>query len=373
MPTKDPYEVLGVARDAGADQIKSAYRRLARRYHPDVNPDNPEAEEKFKEIGEAYSILSDPERKARFDQYGVTDEQAPGADFFGGAGAGGFGDLFDVFFGNMQGGGRRGMGRDGDDLRADVQVTLKDVLTGLSTQVTVSRKTECSACKGSGSEGGKAPETCSACRGQGAVTAVRNTFIGQVRTQTVCPTCAGAGLIIKDPCRACRGAGVTEEEESVAVTVPPGIEHGMKIHVPGQGDEGSHGGRPGDLYVFLSVRPDPRFERRGQTLFTRIDLTFAQAALGDEIEIDGVDASVSMTIPPGTQPGHQIAVRGAGLPPLHGGRRGDLIVQTQVLVPEKVTEAEAKLIRELAELRGETMPKEGDKGGFLGTLFGKKK
>lgn len=372
MAQKDPYEVLGVPRNASADEVKSAYRRLARRFHPDVNPNDPEAEEKFKEIGEAYAVLSDSDRRARFDQFGTTEE-GPSDPFFGGAG-GGFQDLFDMFFGGAQGGGgRRSRGRDGEDLRADVELNLKDVLTGIQHEIQVDRLTECESCRGTGVNGGKTPETCGTCRGQGAVAAVRNTFIGQVRTTTTCPTCQGAGTIVKDPCQSCKGRGLTPHKDRVVLNIPAGVESGATMHMPGQGNEGIGGGRPGDLYVVLHVKDDKRFERHGQNLYAGLELTFAQAALGDQIEIEGVDAPVAITVPGGTQPGTQIPVKGAGLPPLHGGRRGDMVVQVTVAVPKNLTEAEVKMIRDFAELRGERVPKGEEKGGILGNLFGKRK
>lgn len=371
MPNKDPYEVLGVSRTASADEIKSAYRRLARRFHPDVNPNDPTAEEKFKEVGEAYSILSDPERKQRFDQFGSTDDQ-PMDPFFGG---GGFTDLFDMFFGGVaaQQSQRRRQGRDGDDVRADVELTLKEVITGATKEVEVDRMAQCPACNGLGTEGGTPPETCPTCKGQGSVTAVRNTFIGQVRTSTTCPTCQGTGTVIKDVCKNCRGAGLVREKSKVTINVPAGVESGATMHIPGQGSEGTGMGRPGDLYVVLHVEEDERFDRRGQTLYTNLYLTYAQAVLGDHVEVEGVDDMVNVEIASGTQNGTEIVIRNAGLPPLHGGRRGDLIVIATILIPEKVTEAEAKLIRELATMRGETMPKGTERGGLLGGLFGKKK
>jgi len=373
MAVKDPYEVLGVARGASADEIKSAYRRLARRYHPDVNPDDPSAEEKFKEIGAAYSVLSDPEKRARFDQFGTTEDGPNAGDFFAGGG-GGFGDLFDMFFGGVAGaaGGRRRMGRDGDDLRADVEIELKDVLTGKKVDIEIDRDVECNACGGRGTEGGVAPETCGTCKGQGAVSTVRSTFIGQVRTQSVCPTCSGEGTLIKNPCKVCKGRRLVEESGVVTVTIPAGVETGSTMQLPGHGNEGVGGGRPGDLYVVIGIKPDSRFERRGQTLFTTLNATFAQAALGDQVTIEGVDSELSIEVSPGTQPGTPVVVKSAGLPPLHGGKRGDLIVQVNVAIPTKVSEAEAKLIRELAELRGERQPAGESKSGFLGGLFGKK-
>ena len=372
MPSKDPYEVLGVSRSADADEIKSAYRRLARRYHPDVNPNDPSAEEKFKEVGAAYSVLSDPNKRARFDQTGSTDD-APQDPFFGG---GNISDLFDVFFGAGNGGGgggRRRVGRDGEDARVDLQLTLSEVINGIQTEVTVNRKATCTSCTGTGVEGGKAPETCTTCKGQGQVSTVRNTFIGQVRTSAPCPTCHGNGTVIKDPCKACKGRAVIPETAKVNVTIPPGFDDGATLHVPGQGSDGVGEGRPGDLYVVLQIANDRRFQRHGQTLYTILEATFAQASLGDRLEIEGVDDTFELTVPAGTQPGTQIAIKGAGLPPLHGGRRGDLVVQVNVKVPQKLSDAEVKLIREFAELRGEAVPKGDEKGGILGGLFHKKR
>lgn len=376
MAARDPYQVLGVARDASADEIKSAYRKLARKYHPDVNPNDATAEEKFKEIGAAYAVLSDAERRERFDRFGTTDEQAGGGggDFFGGqAGGAGFGDLFDMFFGNQTqgGGGRRRSGRDGEDVRADVEINYAEVLTGTSKTVRVDRMATCTGCKGSGGEGGKAPQTCATCKGTGAVSRVQNTFIGQVRTQTVCPTCSGEGVVISDPCKVCRGKRVIKDSSEVKVDIPAGVEDGQMMHMPGRGSDGVGAGRAGDLYVVIGVETDERFERRSQELFTIAEITFAQAALGDHIKIEGIDDEYPLEIPAGTQPGTPMKVKNAGLPPLHGGRRGDLHVQIDVEIPTKLTEAEAKLIRELAELRGEKAPKGEERGGLLGGFFGK--
>ena len=367
---RDPYEILGVPRSASADEIKSTYRRLARRYHPDVNPGDPESEEKFKEIGQAYAVLGDPDKRARYDQTGQTEDQP--SDPFGGAG--GFGDIFEMFFGQGMGQqARRGSARDGDDLQVQVDLHLIDVLTGVKRDVEVERLDECDACGGRGTEGGQKPDQCPTCRGQGVVMAVRQTFIGQMRTTTECSACRGRGFQIKDPCKACQGNGVVRRREKVNVTIPPGCESGQALHIAGQGNDGTWGGRPGDLYVVLNVVPDPRFERRHADLFGRLPITFAQAALGDEIEVDGIDGAYTLQVPAGTQPGTVLRIRNAGLPPLHGGKRGDIALQAQVEVPKRLTEAEAKLLREFAELRGEKPPQEPDRGGLLGGLFGKKK
>lgn len=364
----DPYEVLGLSRDASADDVKSAYRRLARQYHPDVNPNNPEAEEKFKEIGQAYSILSDPERRARFDQYGTLDE-APG----GFQTSGNFTDLFDMFFGG--GGFRQADPRmaDGDDVRAEVELTLKDVVAGVEKDISYRRYARCGDCGGTGAEGGAQPERCSRCQGTGQTSQVRETFLGTIRTAATCPQCRGAGQIIKNPCSTCKGQGLTVQSTSGTVAVPAGVHHGMTLRMPGRGSDAPGMGRPGDLYVVISVREDSRFERHGEDLHARLELTYAQAALGDEIVIEGIDSEHDLQVPGGTQPGAILTIRGAGLPPLHGGRRGDLHLHANVHVPTKVTEAQAELIRQLAELSGERIPTPPEASGLLGGLFKKKK
>lgn len=375
---KDLYEILGVSRDASADEIKSAYRRLARQHHPDVNPNNPEAEERFKEIGSAYGILSDADKKAQYDRFGTT-EGNPG-DFFGGAGGaggGGLGDIFEMFFGNMgQQQGGRGQRRNvwnGGDLESSLNLNLEEVLHGVDREVKIRRNVECSDCEGSGSKGGDAPAKCSVCNGEGAVWRVANTFLGSVRTSTPCNNCGGTGEVIKDPCPTCRGRKLVQEEVKVPVSVPPGVDSGATIQMTGQGHEGLGGGRPGDLYVHLRVEADSRFEREGQNLYTVGEISFAQASLGDSIRIRGVDAEYDLDIPAGTQPGELLTLRGIGLPPLHGGRRGDLFVQVKVKVPKRLNDSQRQSIIDLATAMDEPMPKGSDSGGLLGGLFKKKK
>lgn len=373
---RDPYEVLGVSRSATAEEIKTAYRKLARQYHPDVNPNNPEAGEKFKEINEAYQILSDTEKKARFDQFGVTEDQPMGP---GGAGGTYFGgdvnDIFEAFFGSMGGGGRSGRRsnvRDGEDIRAEAIINLLDVLKGAEHEVRYRRAIRCRTCGGSGGKGGSKPKSCSHCGGSGQVSRVQQTFIGSVRTATPCPVCQGTGEVIEDPCSTCRGRKLEIAEESVTVSIPAGVDTGSTLRVTGKGSDGVGGGYPGDLYVVVTVAEDRRFVRDGTTLYTRCELTFAQAVLGDTVEIQGLDGLLEVPISSGTQPGEQFKIKGEGLPRLHGGNRGDLIVQTTVRVPKKITETQAKLLREFAELGDEVVPK-GEDGGFFGKLFKGKK
>jgi len=368
---RDPYEVLGVPRTASADEIKSAYRRLARKFHPDVNPNDPTSEEKFKEIGAAYAVLGDAEKKARFDQFGTTEDM-PQDPFQGG---GGFQDLFDMFFGGMGGQqqGRRSA-IDGDDAEVETRLSLKEVLSGVKRTITFRRREACDACSGTGSEGGKQPDPCPTCRGAGVVSAVRQTFLGSIRTQSPCPNCRGVGYVITDPCKKCRGKRLVAVEAETEVNIPAGVESGARIHLPGQGDHGLGGGRPGDLYIELQVDVPTRFEREGQRLVCEVDITYAQAAIGDTIDVEGIEEVHEVEVPPGTQPGEALILRGLGLPPLYGGKRGDLITVINVQVPRKLSDKQADALRQYAELSGEPVPKGPEKGGgLLGNIFGKKK
>lgn len=372
MATRDLYEVLGVDRSASGDEIRTAFRKLARQFHPDVNPNNPEAEEKFKEINEAYSVLSDAEKRQAYDQYGSTEGMPQGPFFGGGGGGGGFGDIFDMFFGGGQGQRQRSVGVPGEDLRVDVELSLKEVLTNQERKVRFRKPVKCGTCKGNGTASGQAPEKCANCQGAGQVSQVQNTFLGQIRTSVQCNACRGQGFQVKDPCKTCRGRGLVTEEFEKSANIPAGVEDGQIMHLRGEGGEGLRGGEAGDLYLTLRVTSDERFVREGRALQTALEISYPQAALGDDVVIDGVDGDVTIAIAPGTQPGEVFTVKGQGMPPLHGGPRGDLYVLMQVVVPKKVTEAEEKLIRELAELQGDN-PSGPSGGGFLGGLFGKKK
>lgn len=373
MPVTDPYAVLGVSRDASPDEIKSAYRKLARRYHPDVNPDDPTAEDKFKEIGEAYSILSDPDRKARFDQYGSTDRQ----DGF--AGGGGYAqggvdinDLFESFFGGfggMQGGGTRR--RDGDDLRHDLRVSLLDVLTGAERKIRFRRMEVCDRCQGNGGEPGTAVSTCSSCDGAGAVRTVRQTILGSMATTVTCPTCAGSGKKVEKPCTQCQGKKVMAKEAELTVTVPPGVETGTTLRVTGAGSAGTDGGVSGDLYIVLTVDDDERFERDGMDLHADAELTFTQVALGHRMTLEALDGAVEIDVKAGSQPGDVMRIKARGLPGLRGSGRGDLYVHLTVSVPKDLTPEQKQHLLEFAAMRGEEVPS-ADGGGLFGGLFGKK-
>lgn len=369
MAIRDPYEVLGLDRNASADEIKSTYRRLARRYHPDVNPGDPEAEERFKEIGEAYSILSDPERRERFDRFGTADE-VPMGDFFGGAGGGGLGDIFEMFFG-AAGGGRRNFGVNGEDLQTTVNISLSDVVQGTTRPISYTRMATCDACSGQGTEGGVEPETCATCRGTGAVIRTQNTFLGAVRTQAPCNTCGGRGKIIRNPCKACDGTQRKSEQRSMDVRIPAGIEDRAAIQVPGAGGDPIGFGRSGDLYVVVQIEDMQGFERDDRDLHAELKLSFAQATLGSKVEPKAIDEAVVLHVPAGSQPGDTIVAKGHGLPPLHGGRRGDIVYHLTVDVPRQLTEQQRVLVEQLAQAFGE--PKIEAKDSLLGGLFKKKK
>lgn len=366
---KDLYEVLGVSRTASKDEIKTAFRKLARQYHPDVNP-SPEAEEKFKAANMAYEILSDDQKRAQYDQFGTTDPQAQGP-FFGGD-FGGIEDLFEMFMGAAGGGrARRRAGFDGEDIQVQATISLQEVLQGKTEKLSYRRKSKCAECTGTGVRGGGKPDTCGTCGGTGAVTRVQQTFIGQIRTSAACSTCRGLGYQIKDACPGCKGTGLQTLDQQLDAEIPAGVETGQTIRVSGKGNDGMGEGVAGDLYVIIQVKEDKRFERQGTDLHTGMELTIVQATLGDELEIEGLSEPVEIQVPSGTQPGRVFRIKGQGLPRLHGGARGDLYVHAHVRVPESVSEAEAKLLREFAELRGEPTGSEND--SILGSIFKRRK
>ncbi len=368
MSVTDPYAVLGVQRNASQDDIRAAYRQLARQYHPDVNPDNPEAEEKFKEVSQAYAVLSDEDKRAKFDRTGSV-EDAVGADHFQNVD---FSDLFEAFMGGFGGQRQRAAGRHGEDLRADVTLDLLEVFEETEKPIKYKKMARCTRCEGGGAEPGTKPETCAQCKGQGVIGRIQQTFIGSIRTSVTCNACGGEGRTIRNPCTQCKGRCLETVQSELEVKVPAGIEDGMTLRLSGRGSDGLGAGSPGDLYVVVHVKPDHRFERNGTELYSKVELTYPQVVLGDRVQIDGLTGSLDLNVPAGTQPGHEFRFRGEGLPRVHGGSRGSLVVRAIVTVPKKLSEAEAALLREYAEASGGPVPV-GDEGGLLSGIFSKKK
>jgi molecular chaperone DnaJ len=367
MSDRDFYEVLGVPRDASADDLKRAYKQLARQYHPDVNPDDPEAEARFKEIALAYETLCDPERRQRYDRFGTAAGTGQGAgDPFGG----GFGDIFEAFFGGSSpfGGGGRGPSGPprGPDLEVVVDISFEDMVFGCQPDVTVRTAVTCEECDGSGAEPGTQPVTCTDCGGAGQVRQVRQSFLGQMVTTSVCPRCHGAGQSIASPCPSCRGEGREVTERTYTVNVPAGVDPDKVLRVAGRGAVGPRGGPPGDMYVGVRVQPHDRFERRGADLYHELHLPMTQAALGVELDYETLDGREAIEVPAGTQTGQVFRLRGHGVPTGRGNRRGDLLVQVVIDTPERLGDEEEQLLRRLAELRTEEVAPPAE--GFLSRI-----
>jgi molecular chaperone DnaJ len=342
---RDYYEVLGVGKNASEDDIKKAYRKLARQYHPDINKDNPDAEGKFKEATEAYEVLSDQEKRARYDQFGHAD---PGAGGFGGGtdGFGGFGDIFDMFFG---GGGRQRGPQRGADLQYNLQISFMEAAKGVEKELDIPRTEECPTCHGSGAKAGTHPETCSVCRGTGTQEQVLNTPLGRMVNRRPCSACGGDGKIIKHPCTQCRGAGTVKVRKKINVKVPAGVDTGNRIRISGAGEAGDKGAPPGDLYIVVYVQADDFFERDGDDIFCRVPITIVQAALGDEIEVPTLDGKVKLRIPEGTQTGTSFRLRGKGMPRVNSTYQGDQHVRVVVMTPTDLTDSQRELLRKLGD------------------------
>ena len=360
----DFYDVLEVSRDASPDDIKRAYRRLARELHPDTNPD-PAAEERFKEITVAYEVLSDPEKRQRYDRYGT---EGLGGDPFGG---GGINDIFDAFFGSgspFGGGGRRGPSGPprGQDIEVVADLSFEEAVFGARHSVAVRTAVPCETCEATGAKPGTHPITCLECAGAGQVQRVRQSFLGQMVTSSICPRCGGQGQVISDPCPECRGEGRTVEERTYTVDIPAGVDTGSTLRLSGRGAVGPRGGAHGDLYVRVRVQPHERFVRDGFDLLWEVPISFTQAVLGAHLELDTLDGSEDLVIPRGTPTGTEFRLRGRGVPHLERRGRGDLIVRVVVHVPTEIGAEEEEVLRQLAELRGdEVAPADA---GFLSRI-----
>ena len=361
MEKRDYYEILGVSRTASDQEIKSAYRRLAVRYHPDKNPNDASAEEKFKEAAEAYSVLADAEQRRRYDRFGHAGVSSSAGASWGAPGFGGFEDILgDLFgFGDVFGGGRAGSRRSaaqrGADLRYDLEITLEDAANGMTAQLRIPRLETCNTCKGSGAAAGTEPETCQTCGGTGQLR-YQQGFFSVART---CHACRGAGKIVKNPCSDCRGSGRVEREKQLEVKIPAGVETGSRLRVQGEGEAGSNSGPSGDLYVVIVVAEHEHFQRQGSNLYAAVPITFAQAALGSEISVRTLDDEEKIKVPTGTQTGTVFRLKGKGMPALGGRGRGDLFISVTVVTPTSLTREQRKLLEQLAVIEDQDLEDRG--------------
>lgn len=371
---RDFYEVLGVKKDASEDELKKAYRKLAKENHPDLHPGDKECEARFKEINEAYEVLSDPDKRAKYDQFGhaaFDPSQGFGGGGFGGfEGFGGFGDIFsDIFgggFGFGGGGGRNpNAPRKGDNLRATVNIKFEEAAFGVKKDVFVAKIEQCPDCKGTGCAEGTTAEVCPDCKGSGTVMSTKRTPFGMVQSSEQCPKCKGRGKIIHSPCKTCRGMGSVRRQHKVTVSVPAGIDDGQTISLRGQGNAGLNGGPAGDLLITVLVQPHARFERDGASILLDQEVSFAQAALGAEVEVPTLDGKVKLNIPEGTQTGTTFRLKGKGVPFLRNGGRGDQFVTVKVAVPRGLSSAQKDALRQYAQTMGETVEQKN--------IFGKRK
>ncbi|NKC51042.1 molecular chaperone DnaJ [Ochrobactrum cytisi] len=357
----DYYEALGVERTADDKVLKTAFRKLAMEYHPDRNPNNPEAERKFKEIGEAYETLKDPQKRAAYDRFGhaAFENGGMGGGFGNGfGGSGGFADIFEDIFGEMMGGGRRRSngGRErGADLRYNMEVTLEEAYAGKTAQIRVPTSITCDECSGSGAKAGSQPTTCTMCSGSGRVRAARGFF----SVERTCPTCNGRGQMIKDPCGKCHGQGRVTRERSLSVNIPAGIEDGTRIRLSGEGEAGMRGGPSGDLYIFLSVKPHEFFQRDGSDLYCKVPISMTTAALGGQFEVSTLDGTQTrVKVPDGTQNGKQFRLKGKGMPVLRQAAVGDLYIQIDIETPQNLSKRQRELLEEFEKLSSqENSPK----------------
>ncbi|MGH9942280.1 MAG: molecular chaperone DnaJ [Pyrinomonadaceae bacterium] len=367
MSKRDYYEILGVSRGATEQELKSSYRKLAVRYHPDKNPGDQAAEEKFKEAAEAYSVLSNQEQRARYDRFGHAGVSSGATGAGASWGAAGFSGLEDILgdlfgFGDMFGGGRtagggarRSAAQRGSDLRYDFEISLEDAAQGVTAQLRIPRLEACEICGGDGAKAGTQPESCSTCSGMGQVR-FQQGFFSVART---CGTCRGSGQVIKTPCETCRGAGRIEREKSLEVKIPAGVETGSRLRITGEGEGGTQGGPQGDLYVVIHVAEHERFERQGSNLYASVPVTFAQAALGAEVEVETLDGEQQLKIPAGTQTGTVFRLKERGMPILGGRGHGDMFVSVTVRTPTTLTREQRRLLEQLSELEDQEIEDKG--------------
>lgn len=363
MSKRDYYEILGVSKTASDEEIKKAFRKLARKYHPDVNRDNPkEAEEKFKEINEAYEVLSSPERRSQYDQFGHAAFEGGGAGPGGGfgAGGGGFNDIFDMFFGQSGfgfgfGGGRQAGPEKGTDLRYDMEISFEQAAFGVETEVQIPRTEECQTCHGTGAAPGTHPETCPHCQGTGQTQVVQNTPFGRMVNVRTCDRCGGEGKIVHTPCRECGGKGKVRNKRKLKVKIPAGVDNGSRLRMAHEGEAGARGGPPGDLYVYIFVKPHKLFMREGSDVICEVPINFVQAALGDEIEVPTLDGRVKLRIPEGTQSGTIFRLKDKGIPHLRGHGRGDQHVKVKVLTPQRLNERQRSILQDFAKACGDNV------------------
>lgn len=366
MPSKrDYYEILGVPRESDPKELKRAYRKLALQYHPDKNPD-PEASDRFKEISEAYAVLSDQEKRRRYDQFGHAgiDQQYSQEDIFRNAdfgdifGEGGLGDIFSRIFGGGFGGGFGGAQRgprQGRTIEHPYAISLEDAFHGHRAEVDLRRQAVCQTCDGSGSKTGKTV-TCQTCGGQGQVAQVQRTPFGVMQRVGACPACRGEGQTVRDPCEACRGEGRRPETQTLHIDIPAGVDDGMRLRIGGEGEAGPRGGPPGDLILFLQIKPHARFQRDGPDLHAELLVSMPRAALGGRVPFAGIDGALEVQVPPGVQSGKRLRITGEGMPRLRGGGRGDLLLRVQVETPARLNDRQRELFQELAEELGEAQP-----------------
>ncbi|RHW38585.1 molecular chaperone DnaJ [Lysinibacillus yapensis] len=358
MSKRDYYEVLGVSKSASKDEIKKAYRKLSKQYHPDLNKE-PGADEKFKEIAEAYEVLSDDTKRSQYDQFGHEGPNQGGFGGFGGSGFGGFEDIFSSFFG---GGGRRSdpnAPRKGDDLQYRMNISFEDAVFGKQTEIEIPKDETCDTCHGSGAKPGTSPQTCTTCNGAGQVNQTVETPFGRMVNRRTCSTCRGTGKIIPEKCTTCHGTGTVQKRKKIKVTIPAGVDDGQQLRVSGQGEPGINGGPAGDLYIVFSVRNHEYFERDGDDIYYELKLTFPQAALGDEIEVPTIHGKVKLKIPAGTQSGAQFRIKDKGVKNVHGYGTGHQYVIVKVMTPTKLTEKQKQLLRDFAEISGDIPEEHG--------------